>query len=306
MVLNPLSISLLVTASVACLFFAWYRRRDPSVIEGRIQQYIQQAVPLEQIELEQAFTDRMLRPLLSALLRLLGRVTPVGNSLRLKRDLVLAGNPGNLALIDFLGLKVLCAVITGAAVTTFLALRIPIASALLFGVAGALLGLYLPNFWLRRRIKTRQHELRKALPDALDMLTICVDAGLGFDAALLKVAGKWNNALGREFERVIGEIHMGVRRLDALRHLVERTDVPEIASFVAVLVQADRLGVPIADVLHAQSEQMRMRRRQWAEEQAKKAPIKMLIPIGVFIFPAMFAVILGPAVPRLLSAFGGG
>ena len=304
--LNPVVISLLVATSIASLAFAWYQRRDPSVVEGRIQQYIQQAVPLEQIELEQALSDRMLKPLLGALLKLLGRLTPMGNSQRLRRDLLLAGNPGNMALIDFLGLKVLSAAITGAAVTTLLALRMPTASALLFGVAGALLGLYLPNFWLRRRIKARQHELRRALPDALDMLTICVDAGLGFDAALLKVADKWNNALSEEFERVLGEVRMGVRRLDALRHLVDRTDVSEIASFVAVLVQADRLGVAITDVLHAHSEQMRVRRRQWAEEQAKKAPIKMLIPIGLFIFPAMFAVILGPAVPRMIAAFGGG
>ena len=306
MVPNPALVSVIVSLSVLCLVIAWQLRREPGVVEERIQQYVEQAVPLEQIELERAFSDRLLKPLAQSLVRVFGRLAPVGNAQRLRRDLMLAGNPGGLAMIDFLGIKILTAGATGAVVTIILAFRMPPGNALLFGIAGALLGLYMPNFWLKRRIRARQKEIARALPDALDMITIAVDAGLGFDAALLKVGEKWNNALSLEFERVVGEMRMGISRHDALRRLVERTEVPEVASFIAVLIQADRLGVGINNALHAQSDQMRIRRRQWAEEQARKAPIKMLIPMALFIFPAIFAVILGPAVPRFVAAFAGG
>jgi tight adherence protein C len=302
---TPAVISIFISIALFCFYIAWQMRREPGAVEERIQQYVEQAIPLEQIELERTFGDRLLKPLVQSLVRIVGRLAPVGNAQRLRRDLMLAGNPGNIAMIDFLGIKILSAGAVGAAFASLLALRLPPGPAVLFGIAGALLGLYLPNFWLKRRIRARQKEIARALPDALDMMTIAVDAGLGFDAALLKVGEKWSNALSLEFERVVGEMRMGISRHDALRRLVERTDVPEVASFIAVLIQADRLGVGITNVLHAQSAQMRMRRRQWAEEQARKAPIKMLIPMVLFIFPAMFAVILGPAVPRFVAAFSG-
>ncbi|HIQ05631.1 MAG TPA: type II secretion system F family protein [Anaerolineae bacterium] len=262
---------------------------------------------VDEIEFTESFVDRVVKPFLQRLVVAAGRITPASNVDQLRKDLVIAGNPGNLAVIDFLGIKLLTGILVGIVVfLVLLARQIPTASALLFSIAGVLIGLYFPNFWLRSRIKQRQHAIAKALPDALDMLTICVDAGLGFDAALMKVADKWDNELTREFSRVINEIRMGVRRSEALRHMAERTDVPEVATFVAVMVQADRLGVGITDVLHSQSEQMRMRRRQRAEEEARKAPIKMMIPLVLFIFPAMFAVILGPAVPRFVRLFGSG
>ena len=305
MLSNPLLVSILVAASVMSFVITWFRTREPAAVEERIEQYLDQSIPLHQIELEESFVDRLLKPIAQSVLRIFGRLTPVGNGDRLRHDMVLAGNPGNLAMIDFLGLKLLSALVTGATVTAMLSIRVQTGAAILFGITGALVGLYLPNFWLKRRIKSRKTELMRALPDALDMLTISVNAGLGFDAALVKVAEKWDDALATEFERVIGEIRMGVRRLEALRHLSDRTDVPEISSFVAVLVQADRLGIGINDVLNAQSDQMRIRRRQWAEEQARKAPIKMLIPLVIFIFPALFVVILGPAMLRILAAFGG-
>ena len=305
MALDPAVVSVIVSLSLACFMIAWYLHREPSAVEERIQQYVEQAVPLEQIELERTFAERLLKPIAQSLVRVFGRLAPVGNAQRLRRELMLAGNPGNLAMIDFLGIKILSAGVMGGLLTFVMALRRPAGSALLFGIAGAILGLYLPNYWLKRRIRARQKEIARALPDALDMITIAVDAGLGFDAALLKVGEKWNNALSLEFERVVGEMRMGISRHDALRRLVERTEVPEVASFVAVLIQSDRLGVGINAALHAQSEQMRLRRRQWAEEQARKAPIKMLFPMVLFIFPAIFAVILGPAVPRFVAAFAG-
>jgi tight adherence protein C len=176
--------------------------------------------------------------------------------------------------------------------------------ALMFTAGAFLIGLYLPNMWLNSKAQARQKAIARALPDTLDMMSICVDAGLGFEAALQKVAFQSDGELAMEMRRVISEIRVGVARADALRHLAERTQVSDVASFVAVLVQADRLGIAIRNVLNTQSIQMRILRRQRAEEEAGKAPIKMLIPLAIFIFPAMFAVILGPAVPRVLASFG--
>jgi tight adherence protein C len=173
---------------------------------------------------------------------------------------------------------------------------------LLYTGAAFVIGLYIPNFWLNSKAKKRQKAIATALPDILDMMSICVDAGLGFEAALQKVAFQSDGDLAMEMRRVISEIRVGVSRGDALRHLAERTKVQDVASFVAVLVQADRLGIAIRNVLSTQSVQMRIKRRQRAEEEAGKAPIKMLIPLALFIFPSMFIVILGPAIPRLMTA----
>ncbi|MCB0083733.1 MAG: type II secretion system F family protein, partial [Caldilineaceae bacterium] len=157
--------------------------------------------------------------------------------------------------------------------------------------------------WLHSKVRNRQRAIERSLPDALDMMSICVDAGLGFEAAIQKVAFQWDNELAHELRQVIRELRVGLTRAEALHNLVERTAIPDIASFVGVLVQADKLGIAIKDVLHTQSVQMRIRRRQRAEESAAKVPLKMMFPMVFFIFPAMFAVILGPAVPRIMTMF---
>ena len=167
-----------------------------------------------------------------------------------------------------------------------------------------MLGFYLPNLWLNRKITQRKAEITRALPDVLDLLTISVEAGLGFDAAIHKVTEKWDNALTREFRRVLSEMRMGKARRDALRDLVTRTDVADVNTFIAAIIQADQLGVSISNVLHVQAEQMRTRRRQRAEEAAHKAPIKMIFPMVFLIFPAMYVIILGPAIPTMLNSFG--
>jgi tight adherence protein C len=187
---------------------------------------------------------------------------------------------------------------------TFLA-RSPLRNQVVGTAVAALLGYLLPTIWLRLRISRRQGDILRALPDALDLLTISVEAGLGFDAAMTKVTEKWDNQLSRAFVRVLVEIQMGTLRRDALRGMAERAGVPELTSFVAAIIQADQLGVSLARVLHIQSEQMRIRRRQRAEELAHQAPIKMMIPLVFLIFPALFVVLLGPALPSLRSAFGG-
>jgi len=164
-------------------------------------------------------------------------------------------------------------------------------------------GFYVPMVWLSLLGNSRRRAMLRALPDGLDMLNVCVGAGLGFDAALSRVGERWQSPLADEFNRVVAEIRLGKVRRQALNDLATRTDVPEMESFVAAIVQADQLGVSIAKVLRTQAEQMRIARRQRAEELARQATIKMLFPLVFLIFPALLAVLLGPAVPQILETF---
>ena len=301
-------ISGLVALSVFLVVLGLARRRAHARLQRRLEATVGRVSPGElDVDTRLSFRERVLAPLLRALLVRLGRFTPAGNLEHLRRQLIMAGNPGNLAVIDFLGLKMLTGIATGVLGILYLATArsMPLGSAAPLGVGIGLVGTFLPNYWLSQRIRQRQAAIARALPDALDMLTTMVDAGLGFDMALIRLCEKWNNPLTEEFERVVLEMRMGVRRSEALRHLAERTGVPELNVLVAVLIQADRLGMSIANILHTQSAQMRTRRRQWVEEKAGTMPLKMLPIIVVFIFPALFAILLGPAVPGLLAAFGG-
>jgi tight adherence protein C len=164
------------------------------------------------------------------------------------------------------------------------------------------LGYFFPDLWIRSKINGRQKSVRKAMPDALDLLTICVEAGLGFDAAMSKVNEKWDNELSLAFGRVIREIQLGKLRRDALRDMAEHLGIAEMTSFVAAVVQSEMLGVSMAKILRIQSDQMRMKRRQHAEEEAHKAPIKMIFPMGLFIFPSLMIVLLTPAALRLYGS----
>lgn len=256
-----------------------------------------------QLEALNPWTRRVLKPLLRRLYGVGRRLTPAHHMERLQQLLIIAGQPGGLTVTDFLGLRFLVAITAAVVAFLYAGALLSFAQALLMGVGAFGVGLYLPNFWLRSRARARQAAIARQLPDILDMLSICVDAGLGFESALQKVTTYWNNELATELQRVISETRLGVRRIDALHHLVERTAVPEVASFVAVLVQADRLGMSIRDVLHAQSLQMRIYRRLRLEEEARKLPLKLLFPLIFFIFPAMFAVVLGPAIPKVLEMF---
>src|SRR6185503_14863254 len=171
---------------------------------------------------------------------------------------------------------------------------------------GPLLGIFcflLPGIWIDRKIKSRRKEITRSMPDAIDLLTISVESGLGFDPALQRVAEKWDNALTREFARVLSEMRIGKTKRDALREMAIRVDEDGLTTFVSSVIQADTLGVPITQVLRIQSEAMRVRRRQIAEEKAQKAPLKMLFPMVFLIFPAFYVVILGPAVPQVIDAF---
>ncbi len=282
----------------------WPRRDEGTYVRDVIAAY-GGSIRARDLELRDPFVDRVIRPTVQRVIRRAARFAPSSNVIRMQERLLRAGEPFGLTPLDFAGLRILSASL-GAAVVAFVTvnLRMAIVQVLLFTAAGLLAGYILPNIWLNRRIRSRQRAIRKALPDVLDMLTICVNAGLGFDAAMARVVEKWHNPLTEEFERVLYEMRMGLSRAEALRNLAERTAVPELSSFVAIIVQAERLGASISHTLQSQAEAMREHRRLWAEEQARKAPIKMLIPLVLFIFPSLFVIILGPAVPRIMASFG--
>jgi tight adherence protein C len=281
-------------------------RGNAVTIEDRLTQFAERPASLEELELQQPFYDRVIKPIVAGITRTLGRMTPAQGMEKLRTQLVLAGNPFNMGTAEFMGARVMSMVIL-AGVTFFLTLILaagPINMLLYTGVM-ALAGYLLPVFWLRSKIKARKKSVLKTLPDAIDLMTISVEAGLAFDGAMQRVADKWDNELGREFRRAISEMRVGKSKRDALHELVDRTAVPDLSTFVASIIQADQLGVSIAKVLRIQSEQMRIRRRQRAEEQAHKAPILMMIPMVFLIFPSTYIVLLGPAVPKVMTAFGG-
>jgi tight adherence protein C len=236
----------------------------------------------------------------------MGKLTPQRNMKEMQRRLELAGRPYGWSGVDFLGLRLLSALLFGGLCFTLILLSsLSPALSLLLTLVCVALGFYLPVLWLSRRISQRQVALVRALPDGLDMLNICVGAGLGFDAALSRIGDRWQNALADEFNRVVTEIQVGKPRNDALLDLAARSGVPEVENFVATIVQASQLGVSIAKVLRSQSEQMRILRRQRAEELARQATIKLLFPLVFLIFPAMLAVLLGPGIPQLINTLSG-
>lgn len=290
------------------LIFAALARSSPvDPVQARLSQIGVQAKSLEELELQLPFLDRTLRPLAQRLSGAAARITSTGYTERIDKRLALAGYPGGMRTAEFLGMRLIAAGVGAGLSAVFGLLFLGGASGMLIGGAlGAGVGYLAPDLWLRRRIRARQHQILLQIPDALDLLTISVRAGLGFDAALQKVVEKMEGALPDEFRRALAEVRVGRARRDALRDIVTRTEVPALSNFIGAVIQAEQLGVAIAKVLQIQSEQLRIERRQRAEELAAQAPIKMLFPLVGCIFPSMFIVILGPAMIRILATLGGG
>ena len=268
---------------------------DP--VQARLTQLgTMQARNLEELELQQPFFERTIRPLAQRMSGIVQRFTSATQAGRTEKRLAMAGHPGNMRTSDFLGLKAVVAIAVAAvAFLLFGLLGGNLLLGVLLAVLGAGVGYLAPEFWLGRQIKRRQRLILLAIPDALDLLTISVRAGLGFDAALGKVTEKMQGPLSEEFRRALAEIRVGKVRREALRDIVGRTEVPALTNFIGAVIQAEQLGVSISKVLQVQSEQLRIDRRQRAEEQAAQAPIKMLFPLVGCIFPSLFIVILGPA-----------
>jgi tight adherence protein C len=266
-----------------------------------------QAKNLEELELQQPFSERTMRPLIARLSHMGGRLGNASSASTSEKRLAMAGNPGDLKLSDWMGVKMLSAIVTS--VVCFLLFGLlggGLFSGILLGLVGLGIGYLLPEFWLGNKIKARQKVILKMIPDTLDLLTISVRAGLGFDAALAKVVEKLPGPLTDEFRRALAEVRVGKSRRDALRDMIPRTNVAPLSSFIGAIIQAETLGVSISKVLQVQSEQLRIERRQRAEEMAAKAPIKMLFPLVGCIFPALFIVILGPAMISIIKTMGSG
>ena len=259
---------------------------------------------LEERELSLPFSERVLKPTIKSWSNRLGSRSPAKSTEKYKLKLAQAGNPSGMGVTEFLGLRILVALFLGVGVFFLMVVFTSNASlAVLLAPVLAIFGYMLPGIWLDRKIKGRRKEIIKSLPDAIDLLTISVEAGLGFDPALMRVAEKWDNALTKEFARVLSEMRIGKSKREALREMAERADEDSLTMFVSSIVQAEQLGVAITQVLRIQSDAMRVRRRQRAEALAQKAPLKMLFPMVFLIFPALYVVILGPAVPRIVEAF---
>lgn len=263
----------------------------------------EEPMTLEEIELSLAFYQRIILPFFNRIGQFSSRFTPQATLQGARKKLEMAGNPMQMDPAFFLAMRSVLAVVFGGVLFAVFALtKRNWAQGLAVSALFVAIGFYFPDLWLTSRIRQRQKGIFRAMPDALDLLTICVEAGLGFDGAMAKVHEKWDNDLALELGRVIQEIRLGKLRRDALRDMADRLGVAELTSFVAAVIQSEQLGVSMAKVLRIQSDQMRVRRRQMAEEEAHKAPIKMVFPIALLIFPSILIILLGPAAMLLLRS----
>lgn len=247
-------------------------------------------------QLDMPVFGRLIQPAFGSIGRLARRVSPAGAYERIEHDLVYAGNPPGWDVERVFAFKLVLPFVSAASI--FLLFSVAGVSSLLRLIATGLFffaGWYAPEWIVRSRAKERQKQLQRSLPDSLDLMSISVEAGLAFDASLTRVARNIKGPLGQEFYRVVQEMQLGKSRADALRDLADRTSVTDLRSFVGAMVQADVFGVPIARVLKVQSREIRIRRRQAAEEMAQKLPVKIVFPVVLTIFPSIFVVLLGPA-----------
>jgi len=295
----PILVAGVAAGAILLIFMGLAGSRPVDPVQARLTQLgTMQAKNLEELELQQPFMERTLRPLFGGLSNRASRLGSSSFTERTEKRLALAGNPSDLRVGDWLGIKIVSAVIF--TILFFLIFNFPMnvgfVMALALAVAGLAIGYIVPEFWLSRQVRKRQKAILLMIPDTLDLLTISVRAGLGFDAALGKVVEKLQGPLSEEFRRALAEVRVGKARRDALRDIIPRTEVQPLTNFIGAIIQAEQLGVSISKVLQVQSEQLRIERRQRAEEMAAKAPIKMLFPLVGCIFPSLFIVILGPAI----------
>jgi tight adherence protein C len=290
------------------LSLSWSRREDFS---HRLQTYVSETDPQNRsletslmarnMELRGSFSERTLYPVLRRIARLSGRLLPARRATALDHKLSIAGNPMGLRAREFYGLQFVIGIF-GAILAIFIyTSELPYNYLLSFFVV--LFAFMLPIVWLNKTMQTRQNQIRKELPDVIDMLSVCTSAGLSFDQSLQRVSEEWRTKLSWELGRVVSEMEMGITRRDALRNLANRLDVRELSSFVSIIIQSDKLGMSVADTLHSLAGQMRIEWRFKAQEEARKIPVKILIPLVFLIFPAMIAVILGPSIPALMGMF---
>lgn len=300
--------AIVLIGAIAIIVFSLRRNaqgEEDDPLQARLAEFIQRGdvKSLEEIELSQPFAERVIIPVIRRIGEFSARFTPQKAIQDTARRLELAGNPWPIDAATFLAIRFILAIVLGGFLAAVMFISPPSkASDNFMYIGGATFaGFFLPHLLLTSKITNRQNEIRKAMPDALDLLTICVEAGLGFDAAMAKVSEKWENELSLAFARCIREVQLGKVRREALKAMSDRLGLPEMTSFVAAIIQSEQLGVSMAKVLRIQSDQMRLRRRQHAEEEAHKAPIKMIIPMALLIFPSIMIIILTPAALQIMG-----
>lgn len=294
--------ALLIIAVMVYIGLREDRNVDP--LQERLAQYGERELPdsLEEVELSISFKERVLVPMMKGLARIVVRFTPQKQLEATRRKLEIAGMTTDPSVFFLQRIVFTMLLGIGGAIFGLVIQKQPFLNSMLYAIGGAAIGYYLPMSQVNSKIKKRQTEIIKALPDALDLLVICVEAGLGFDMAMGKVYEKWDNQLALAFGRVLREIQLGKLRREALRDMAARMDVPDVNSFTAAIIQADQLGVSMATILRVQSDQMRTKRRQRAQEKAQQAPVKMMIPMVLLIFPSIWIVLLGPAVLQVMAS----
>ncbi len=312
--MNPILLGVLIIVGIAVVGGLVYvglredRTRDPLL--DRLAEYVEENQPesLEEIELSMSFKDRVLIPITVQLADLTRKFTPQKQLEQTRHMLELAGSNTDPSSFFLLRIGMAVGGLVGGLLVTFVLMSSTVTPdrALMYTAGATAGGWFFPVISLNSKIRRRQENIVKALPDALDLLVICVEAGLGFDAAMGKVYEKWENDLALAFGRVLREIQLGKLRREALKSMADRMDVPDVNSFTAAIIQADQLGVSMAKILRVQSDQMRVKRRQRAQEKAQQAPVKMMIPMVLLIFPSIWIVLMGPAVLKVMAASGNG
>ncbi len=287
------------------LVFYNFKNRSRQEVEKRVSEVVGSPTQsFREQELKVPFFRRAVKPVLSKVSLLLTRMMPAEKELELNQKIIMAGANEKIAPRELLVIKYLA-----SAGTAFLLWMLgglfakSILQSVLLGVVGLGLGWILPEYFINKKAQSRKTEIEKGLPDVLDLLTVSVEAGLGFDGAMMKVVEKTRSVLSEEFKTALQEVKMGKPRAEALRDMSNRTGADDLSTFTGSVILADQLGISIGNILRLQSEQIRQKRRQRAEEMALKAPVKILIPLVMFIFPAIFVVLLGPAFIQIAEVF---
>jgi len=301
----------LAAGGIFLVFWGMYTTRGSAVSGDMVQDRLaafsgQRPLTLDEVELQKPFEERFIRPLVDRLGKYLASRTPEKARQDLLNRLNLAGRPGGLTPESFTALRYGLAIglfILGLLLGLLAGNPVVVA---LGAAVGAIIGFFGPNYWVSTKVTARRKEIQLALPDVMDLLTIAVEAGLGFDAAVQRVTEKFDNALADEFKTVLQEVRLGRPRLEALDEMGRRCGVEDLHNFTQAVIQSEQMGVGLAKILRLQSEEMRRKRRQRAEELAAQASLKMMLPMVGCIFPTLWLILLGPAVLIIMKAQHGG
>ncbi|NLD50920.1 MAG: type II secretion system F family protein [Clostridiaceae bacterium] len=297
-------VSVIVSSYLIFYSFVGVFYRNQKVISIRLDRISKEDIKGIEAELNQPLFVRIIRPILDDISKVIIRIAPKDLTSVFEKKVIMAGSPFNLSIKDWINLQVM--IILGLPfVTAGMAylIKLDIRAIVFIVISEMCLGLLFPNLILNSKIKERQKSITNALPDVLDLLTVSVEAGLGFDGALAKVIDKMPGPIADEFDNVLNEMKVGKSKRDALKDMADRVNINDLTTFIGSIIQADQLGVSIGNVLRIQSDQIREKRRQRAKEKAMKAPVKMLIPMLLFIFPTIFVVLIGPVAIKVLHTF---